>query len=459
MQMPANSVKVCFVGLYTYSLFDNTSATNFGGAEVRSYLISTTLAKNPCFDVSYVVRNEGQRKQRLQGVWVYPHSSSFRYRTHPAWYDRFLLDVSRENLTGPVKRLAHFPYVRLQTKKTSMHYRLFLLGLYSYGQRVFNRIRNALRPKLCINSHTIYHDRFRIYEAIDADIYCTFTVSDLAAEIAAFCRAKDKKFVLFSGSDIDFSEEYRADSTDRNIYGASHSLCHYSIKNADLIFVQTDHQLQLTRERFRKGAVVVRSPVNLDDHVAAVPYRERKIALWVGKSDDNKQPGIVLDLAAMYPTVEFVMVMNRYNDRISEEVISRCPANVTLFETIPFDEIEHLFAQSFVFMNTSKFEGFPNTFLQAGKCGVPILSLNVDPDGFIEKNSCGIVAHGSFRIFAEGLREAVDNPYQMQQFSENIRTYVATYHNLEHNVGKIAEELRNLANQHASLQAGDDEFS
>ena len=87
----------------------------------------------------------------------------------------------------------------------------------------------------------------------------------------------------------------------------------------------------------------------------------------------------------------FVMVMNRSVPKVWESVVQQLPANVRLLEKIPFSESDKLFEGALVLLNTSEFEGFPNTFLQAGKYGVPVLSLSVDPDEFITQTGCGLV--------------------------------------------------------------------
>ena len=47
-------VKICFVVLKAYPLFNPDVKSNFGGAEVDSYLLATELAKDKNFEVSFI---------------------------------------------------------------------------------------------------------------------------------------------------------------------------------------------------------------------------------------------------------------------------------------------------------------------------------------------------------------------------------------------------------------------
>jgi glycosyltransferase involved in cell wall biosynthesis len=63
--------------------------------------------------------------------------------------------------------------------------------------------------------------------------------------------------------------------------------------------------------------------------------------------------------------------------------------NVDYRGGVPPDEAMNVIGQSAVFLSTSAMEGFPNTFLHAWSCGVPVLSLGVDLDGLITRERLG----------------------------------------------------------------------
>ena len=67
--MNKKPVRVCFVSPKSYPLFDHSIDAVFGGAEVDLYMLGTELAKDPGFDVSFVVADYGQASEcEIEGV-------------------------------------------------------------------------------------------------------------------------------------------------------------------------------------------------------------------------------------------------------------------------------------------------------------------------------------------------------------------------------------------------------
>ncbi len=402
-----NIKKICFVAPYTYSLFNQQTKFPFGGAEVRACFIGEGIAAaDQSLQVSFVTFNHMQEKSEEYGN----------------------VEVWRDNIIPPSRQ-----FIRTVNWWTSRGISRRVLHLL---QRIFCKPEVIIRPEYKIYSH-----QFDVYREIDADIYCVFGVHDLAAKVGAFCKENSKKFTIFTASDEDFSTMYYRLSIEVNPYGNIGYIADYAIRIADTIICQTEYQAKLCHERYDRNAFIVRSPArDLKNKPELEMGTRGGYILWVGKSDYNKNPEAVLSLARKLPDVQFVMVMSKSSPSLHRKIILNQMPNVEIIDYLPYREMEKLFENALVFLNTSKFEGFPNTFLQAGCNGVPIASLTVDPDNFIVKHKCGISASGDIQKLELSIRHLLKTPELWKQYAGNLYDYVCRFHDPE----VIINEVKNI---------------
>ena len=83
-----------------------------------------------------------------------------------------------------------------------------------------------------------------------------------------------------------------------------------------------------------------------------------------------------------------------------EAAAERLP-NLELLPPRPRSELLEDMRDAVALVKTSRVEGMPNGFLEAWARGVPVLSLNVDPDAKIANNDIGVAADGSMERLIE----------------------------------------------------------
>ncbi|HTX87248.1 MAG TPA: hypothetical protein VMC41_04270, partial [Candidatus Nanoarchaeia archaeon] len=88
--------------------------------------------------------------------------------------------------------------------------------------------------------------------------------------------------------------------------------------------------------------------------------------------------------------------------------------------------------------------GFPNIFLQAARARTPILSLAVDPDGFIAKHQGGIVCGDNYEKLKTGLAILLGQDDLRARAGENLYRYFRAEHDLAKNISQWEELLRKL---------------
>jgi len=400
-------IKVCFIGLYAYPLFNADCISPFGGSEVRVAMIAKELAHRGNLDVSVIVFDHGQPHIEMQEqvrviswvgkqclVSVYPDEANQTGNVESSFAERLK------------PRLPGFAWKFLQ------FIRRVKRQIYIFGE---------------IGAHSIWRSDIKTFDEVNADVYITAGNGELTADIVYYCKAKGKKFILLSGSDLDFDPDIKSNSQYVTPYGVNGFLMQYTLGHADAFILQTERQRNLLREHFQRDGVVIRNPVDLTQKFP--PVQSSKVVLWVGKSDLVKRPELALKLAKEFPEYDFKFIMSFSNENIHIETLAKAKnlPNVTILPYIPYEQVEEIYAKAGLLVNTSVFEGFPNTFLQAAKYGVPILSLNVDPDGMLTEHGCGMYCHGDFATMKPALAKLMAKD-TARECGANGLEYVRKYH-------------------------------
>lgn len=275
--------------------------------------------------------------------------------------------------------------------------------------------------------------------SVDADVYVQRGGAVLTGDIALACRLTDRLFVFMAAHDWDCTKQHlrgRQRLAGR-YYGSG-------LAAADLVVAQSDGQRDLLEEHWERTSEVLPTlypPATPAAHV-------RRHVLWIGRCVGWKRPLAYLDLAKALPSASFVMVSPPYAgaDDLHRRVRERATAlaNVTFHEFVPFAATEALFERALAVVNTSTTEGFPNTFVQAARCGTPVASLAVDPDDVIRTHGLGVIADDDPEALRTGLETLLALDETWRRCSRNALRYFGERHDLTHVAPRFAGWLGTL---------------
>jgi len=198
---------------------------------------------------------------------------------------------------------------------------------------------------------------------------------------------------------------------------------------ADELVVQTTEQVALARRTLGREAHLIRSFCDSRPPASA----PREAFIWLGGLIDYKGPLAYVRLAELVPEAEFWMIGTRRDaawDELADEVSAaadRLP-NLTLLPPRGREELFDLYERAIAVVNTSAFEGFPNTFMEGWSSGAAALSLNVDPDGVIGQHGLGFVAGGDIGELAGAARRLWSRRHDLDELSNGARRYIAENH-------------------------------
>jgi len=287
-------------------------------------------------------------------------------------------------------------------------------------------------------------DMYRVMREIDAEVYLHAGAGVEVGAYALICRLLRRRFVYVVVSSADLC------APNGQVQGPLAWLFPLGLRLADAVVCQTCEHRALLKNRYGRSGVLIRTGHRL----AESSLQEKRTVLWVGRAHPLKQPEMFLSLAEHLPKEQCVMVIMR--DRMHEAMMktvherSAQMANVEVHENVPWSEIGRFFDQAKLFVNTSTYEGFPNTFVQAALQGAPILSWSVDPDAVLTRHGIGVCAAGSFDRLVASARQLCSSDNLRMELGRRALEYARTHHDLNRSVDELKTLVRALSGRHQS---------
>lgn len=312
-----------------YPLFNNSRKETIGGSEVELFKLANYLAGIEGIEVDFIVGEYSQKKiETINNI-----------------------------------RLIKVKYMRMDKYQSLKHKLLRYLYL------------------------------FKVLLTQKSDIYITKTASELLGWMILVLKLIRRKKVVFRlGSDKDAEPEFWKNH--RRLY----HLYKFGLKHCDKVYVQSSNQQEALKANCGIRSYVVKNVFNIENKMA---LGDKDYILWVSRCDPLKRPQLFIELARNLPEERFLIIMpyeqriDKAQDECLKKIISDVRSascelgNLEYIESVPFDKIQPYYDAAKLFVNTSEYEGFPNSFIQAciGKTG--ILSYRVNPDNFLTQYGAG----------------------------------------------------------------------
>lgn len=237
-------------------------------------------------------------------------------------------------------------------------------------------IYKTFKPRAGLPIFRFVHPRltltWKALKQADADIYYHRCAGMLTGIVAAFCKKYKKKIIFAGAHNTDFipGRQLIQYSRDKKIY-------EYGLTHASLIIVQNEVQRELCLKNYGIKSIIIPNCYKTPEPKA---HNKSKKILWVSTIKKWKRPELFIRIAKHLPEEKFIMIGGPSAEdgkKYFDQIKSACASveNLNFLGFLPYIEAEKYFNNAKLFINTSEYEGFPNTFLQAWARGIPTISF------------------------------------------------------------------------------------
>ncbi|MCK6561199.1 glycosyltransferase family 4 protein [candidate division KSB1 bacterium] len=215
-----------------------------------------------------------------------------------------------------------------------------------------------------------------------------------------------------------------------------------AIAGADFCINQTHRQqLQLAKAFQKKGIVI---PSVQDVPVGPFQKDTEPFLLWVGYFAREKGPECFLKLAHAFRDASFRFCMvgaPSPNLPLTEALLlAQQNGKFEYLGQLPHAEVLKLMERAWLLVSTSgsNGDGIPNVMVEAWLREVPTLSLQLDPEGIIQKHGLGVVAQ-NFEELRVALPRLLTRSDQLHEMGKQARRKAEELFSAKTNVARYLE--------------------
>ena len=142
---------------------------------------------------------------------------------------------------------------------------------------------------------------------------------------------------------------------------------------------------------------------------------------WLGRLTQIKRPDRVIELAKIFPDVDFFI---GGHGELMRSLQDACPSNVYLEGWV---EANEFWSRIDIALLTSDNEAMPISLIEAGMLGLPAVTTNVGSTSeVVVNNKSGLVVGTNTSDLADALGKLIKSPELRAEYGENARTFTTS---------------------------------
>lgn len=279
--------------------------------------------------------------------------------------------------------------------------------------------------------------KFLLYAIkIKPDVIIQHGLMNQSCVLAFICWLLKIKFVFMFAHDVEVKGLRQSDQSKIRLFILLRKFAH-------TLITQNKYQKETLFKKYKCQSTIIYNGFEIKK--LEKTKHKKSYILWVARCDSWKQPELFIQLAVNNHGLKFCMVCPKSQDEnffnnIKQQALK--VKNLTFIDFVPYNQIDELFEKAILFVNTSLYEGFPQTFIQATMNAVPVLTLYVNPENFLDLYKCGYCCYGNMKLLSKKIQELCSDRRKYKDFSNNAYKYAIENHNIEINVKKIINLLQ-----------------